>query len=516
MKRPGFPRLSAALAMCGWLWLPAAIHAQETGTANADRVNAAIQQLEKMAQAEIDGNAVPGLAIAVVFQDELIYARGFGVKDTTSNEPVDADTVFQVASLSKPIGSTVVAALIGDGLITWDSRISDLDPAFEMYDPWVTRNVTIRDLFAHRSGLPDHSGDLLEDLGFTRQEILHRLRYQQPDTSFRSAYAYTNFGLTEAAVAAAMAYGLDWEVAAAQKLYDPLGMTSTSSRYADFVARPNKALGHVLVDGKWLPKYARDPDTEAPAGGVSSSVSDLAQWMRLQLAGGVFNGEPIVDEAALAETHLPQIVTGPPHGWGPPGFYGLGWNVGYGPDGTLRLSHSGAFGLGAGTNANMSPSNQLGIIALTNGSLTGVAEGLTATFLDLALYGEARRDWMTLYKEGLARMAAAELASDFSDPPASTSPARPNGAYLGTYGNAFFGDIEVIERDGGLAIVLGPQAMTFALTHYDRDSFTYWGEGESSTGISGVTFTLGGDGKAAEVVLERLDIRGNGRFVRVP
>jgi CubicO group peptidase (beta-lactamase class C family) len=516
MKRSGLQRHSIALAICGCLWLPAATAAQEAGTVSADQVNAAIQELEKMAQAEIDANAVPGLAIAVVFRDELIYARGFGVKDTTTNQPVDADTVFQVASLSKPIGSTVVAALIGDGLITWDSRISDLDPTFEMYDPWVTRNVTIRDMFAHRSGLPDHSGDLLEDLGFTRQEILHRLRYQKPDTSFRTAYAYTNFGLTEAAIAAAMAYGLDWEDAAQEKLYGPLGMTSTSSRYEDFVARPNKALGHVLIDGEWVPKYARDPDTEAPAGGVSSSVNDLAQWMRLQLAGGAFNGEPVVDETALAETHLPQIVTGPPRGWGPPSFYGLGWNVGYASDGTLRLSHSGAFGLGAGTNVNMSPAHQLGIIALTNGSPTGVAEGLTASFLDLALNGQATRDWMTLYKDGVGRMTADELASDFQDPPASPSPARPNGAYLGTYGNTFFGDMEVVERDGGLAIVLGPQAMTFALTHYDRDSFTYWGEGESSTGISGVTFTLGGDGKATEVVLERLDIRGNGSFARVP
>jgi CubicO group peptidase (beta-lactamase class C family) len=238
--------------------------------------------------------------------------------------------------------------------------------------------------------------------------------------------------------------------------------------------------------------------------------------MRLQLAGGVFDGEPIVDEDALAQTHLPQIVTGPPRGWGPPGFYGLGWNVGYDRDGALRLSHSGAFGLGAGTNVNMSPSSQLGIVALTNGSPTGVAEGLTATFLDLALYGETTRDWMTLYKDGFARMMADELASDFSDPPASPSPGRPNDAYLGTYRNAFFGDMEIVEQDGGLAIVLGPQAMTFALTHYDRDSFTYWGNGESSLGISGVTFTLGGDGKATQVVLEKLDFRGNGSFTRIP
>ncbi len=126
-----------------------------------------------------------------------------------AKEPVDGDTVFQLASVSKPIGATVVAELVGEQKITWDSKLSVLDPLFEMFDPWVTREITIRDMYAHRSGLPQHTGDLLEDLGFTRAQILHRLRYQRPESSFRSDYAYTNFGLTEAGVAAAKAYGLE-------------------------------------------------------------------------------------------------------------------------------------------------------------------------------------------------------------------------------------------------------------------------------------------------------------------
>jgi CubicO group peptidase (beta-lactamase class C family) len=171
-----------------------------------------------------------------------VYAKGFGVRDTSAKNPVDADTVFQLASLSKPIGSTVVAELVGEGKITWDSKLSVLDPTFAMFDPWVTREITIRDMYAHRSGLPEHAGDLLEDLGFTRTEILHRLRYQHPSSSFRSHYAYTNFGMTEGAIAAANAYNVEWENAAEEKLYRPLGMSSTSSRYADFMARRNKAL----------------------------------------------------------------------------------------------------------------------------------------------------------------------------------------------------------------------------------------------------------------------------------
>src|SRR5207237_7183712 len=159
------------------------------------------------------------------FQDKAVYAKGFGVRDVNGKAPVNADTVFQLASVSKPIGAAVVAAFVGDGKITWDSRVNELDPTFVMFDPWVTHEVTIRDMYAHRSGLPEHAGDLLEDLGFTRAEILRRLRYQHPESSFRSHYAYTNFGITAAAVAAVKAYDMEWEGASEEKLYKPLGMT---------------------------------------------------------------------------------------------------------------------------------------------------------------------------------------------------------------------------------------------------------------------------------------------------
>src|SRR5882762_4516054 len=289
---------------------PFCINAQEKSHVTSEQVTHAVQELEKLAQKQIQENVVPGIAIAVVFQDKVVYAKGFGVRDVNTKAPVDADTVFQLASVSKSVGSTVVAELVGEGKITWDSKLSTLDPAFAMFDPWVTREITIRDMYAHRSGLPEHAGDLLEEFGFSRAEILHRLRYQHPDSSFRSHYAYTNFGLTEAAAAAAKAYGLDWEGVSKQKLYTPLGMASTSSRYADFVAHTNKALGHVRVDGKWVQQFKRDPDAQSPAGGVSSSVNDLAKWMRLQLADGKFDGKQIVSEKPLAESHHPHMLTG--------------------------------------------------------------------------------------------------------------------------------------------------------------------------------------------------------------
>ena len=496
---------------------PICVTAQEKIHVTSDQVTQAIQELEKFAQKQIQENALPGLAIAVVFQDKVVYAKGFGVRDVNTKAPVDADTVFQLASVSKSVGSTVVAELVGEGKIAWDSKLRTLDPAFAMFNPWVTREITIRDMYAHRSGLPEHAGDLLEDLGFSRAEILHRLRYQHPASSFRSHYAYTNFGLTEAAAAAAKAYMLDWEDASKQKLYTPLGMASTSSRYADFVARTNKALEHVMVDGKWVQKFKRDPDAQSPAGGVSSSVNDVAKWMRLQLANGKFGGKQIVDEKALAETHHPHMLTGFNPFTGLPTFYGLGWNVSYDQESRLRLNHSGAFAVGAATHVNLVPGEHLGIVVLTNAYPIGIAEALGTTFLDLALYGKPTQDWLVLFKQGFSNPAAigTVLGFDYSKPPGSPSPASKNSAYLGRYTNDFFGDISIIEKDAGLAIVQGPKKMTFAMKHYDRDTFTYETEDENAVGRTGITFTIGPDGKATQVVVENLNVRGEGVFKRV-
>jgi CubicO group peptidase (beta-lactamase class C family) len=366
---------------------PFCVTAQEKPHVTPEQVTRAIRELEKLAQKQIQENALPGLAIAVVFQDKAVYAKGFGGRDTSAKNPVDADTVFQLASLSKPIGSTVVAELVGEGKITWDSKLSVLDPTFAMFDPWVTREITIRDMYAHRSGLPEHAGDLLEDLGFTRAETLHRLRYQHPSSSFRSHYAYTNFGMTEGAIAAAKAHNVEWETASEQKLYRPLGMSSTSSRYADFMAR-----------------------------------------------------------------RYPQ----------------------------------------------------------------GIAEALGTTFVDIALYGKPPHDWFPLFKQVYSNPAVTGtvLGFDYSKPPASATPALKNSAYAGKYTNDYFGDISIVERDGGLAIVQGPKNKTFPMKHYDRDTFTYETGGENAVGRSGVTFTVGPDGNAAQVLVENLSVRGEGTFKR--
>jgi CubicO group peptidase (beta-lactamase class C family) len=194
---------------------------------------------------------------------------------------VGADTVFQLASVSKPLSATVVAGLVSDGKVSWDSRIRDIDPGFTLQDELAAANVTIRDLFAHRSGLPGHVGDDIEELGFTQGEILQRLRLAKPAYSFRNGYSYSNFGLTVGAVAAARFSGRSWEETCEEKLYKPLGMNSTSSRYRDFMNQANRAALHVRVDGEWASFTRRNADAQAPAGGASSTARDMAQWLRL-------------------------------------------------------------------------------------------------------------------------------------------------------------------------------------------------------------------------------------------
>ncbi|MCC7024165.1 MAG: serine hydrolase [Thermomicrobiales bacterium] len=497
---------------------PTAEAAAEQPGVTPERVATAIARLDNLARQTLEETGIPGLAIAVVYGDETPYLQGFGTREAGRDLPIDAETVFQLASVSKSISATLVAALVGDGVISWDSHISELMPEFQMLDPWVTSQVTLRDMFCHRSGLPDHAGDYLEDLGFDRDEILYRMRFIAPASSFRSAYAYTNFGLTAAAVAAAMAAGTTWEEVADRRLFQPLGMASSSFRFADFMATSNRALGHMKIDGAWTAHEQRQPDPEAPAGGASSNVRDLARWMHLQIDGGMFDGEQVVASAPLGETHTPQIVNKPPKNPATDraGFYGLGWNVGYTDTGLVRIGHSGAFNLGAGTVVNIYPASRLGITVLTNAQPIGAAETLAAEFLDLAEYGEIRHDYRTMIAAAFAALIAPTYGTtvDYTSPPTSATPPLPGSAYVGTYRSDLYGDL-IVEDDGnGLVMRLGPQLTAYPLTHYDRDIFWYQPPGENATGPSGVAFTIVPGAAAISVMLENLDTTHQGTFTR--
>jgi CubicO group peptidase (beta-lactamase class C family) len=483
-----------------------------------ERLADALAALPELARTMLGSSGVPGLAAGVVHQDEVVFLEGYGVREAGLDGAVDADTVFQIASLSKPIASTVVASLVGQGHLTWDAKLADLYPEFALSDPLVTATATVADLFSHRSGLPDHAGDTLEDLGGDRETVLHALRYLELPGAFRASYAYTNFGLTAGAVAAAMAAGGEWEDLSVTQLYQPLGMTRTSSRYADFASTENRAVGHVIQGDEWVHAFDRQPDAQSPAGGVSSSVRDICQWLRLQLGQGTIDGTELIPAVALAETHLPYSIRDIPDDptTERAEFYGLGWNVTYGAGDAVQLSHSGAFAYGAATTAYLLPSSQLGIVVLTNGAPVGLPEALALSFLDLCRYGSVQRDYLTLIGQSLAVELAPTYGHDVATPPDRVDPPKAPQTYLGTYDNAFFGELEVVEDGEHLAMVLGPQAMQFPLAHYSRDVFTYEPVGENAGPPSSVTFTVGADQAATAVTIENLDEYGSGTFTRPP
>ncbi len=485
-------------------------------TATKEKVAAALAKLEPFARQVIDRKLVPGLSIAVVHRDEVVFLRAFGVRQVGKPEPVDADTVFQLASVSKPLSSTVVSALVSDGKVSWDSRIRDIDPGFALQDELAAAAVTVGDLFAHRSGLPGHVGDDIEELGFTQGEILHRLRLARPAYSFRNGYSYSNFGLTEAAVAAARVAGMGWEEACEEKLYKPLGMKSTSSRYRDFIDRPNRASLHVPVDGNWASFTRRNADAQAPAGGASSNARDMAQWLRLLLANGQHDGRPLIDKVALQQAHVPAIVRGIDPATGVAGFYGFGWNVDYREHG-VEWSHAGAFSAGARTLVHLIPGEQLGIVVLANAFPTGVPEGIAMTFFDLVSKGAPSRDWVAAANEvfdtGYKEMMKPSLA--YATLPAEPAAALPVAAYVGDYGNDYVGNAKVAESGGSLFLQLGPAGKRFPLAHFSRDVFVYNPMSEAPRAQIGVSFLIGPDGQAAEITIEDLNQYGMGRLTRI-
>jgi CubicO group peptidase (beta-lactamase class C family) len=392
-----------------------------------------------------------------------------------------------------------------------------LDLSFKLIDPTATELVTIRDMFSHRSGLPTQGGDVLEDFGYSRPEILRRIRLVPLAGPFRESYHYSNYGLTEGAIAASLKTGKTWEELSEERLYKKIGMQSTSSRNSDYENNPNKAALHALIDiqnNTYKNWFVPKVDAESPAGGVSSNVRDMAKWVRLQLNGGVFDGEQVVDRAALDETHEPQICMSVP---GPvaPGqcrenrFYGLGWNVDNDSEGRRRLSHSGAFFLGGSTAVYMLPSEQIGIV-LVNSTPLGVAEAISLSFLDFFHYGYAKSDYLTAFRPVFEKMihGIQDASPDYSKLPAprNPSPSAPLSSYKGTYLNPYYGKLQIDVEQDHLILRLPPRGAYYELSHWDGDTFTFYFASEN-TGIGrrGVKFENGGK----QVLVENLAIAMN-------
>ena len=491
--RPGLARLlrlaAAALAT-------AAAVACGGGDAADASVRQAAAQLDTLVPQWMARTGVPGVAVSVVHGGRTVYARGFGVRRVDEAARVDADTAFPLASVSKSLAATVMAARIPPDA-GWDTPIQQLLPTFGLAYPDAQDNarLTLGDLFAHRSGLPDHAGDQLEDLGYGRTEVLARLRHARLNPY--GSYAYTNFGLTAAAEALARSLGTDWATLSDQALYQPLGMTHTSSRHADLQARSNRAWGHVQANlsydsyGTQPARYVvqqpqRQPDAQSPAGGASASAADMARWMALVLAGGRWQGQQLLDPVALQAALAAR----------PGGTYGYGFNVGPDPHGHPSVSHSGAFLLGAHTAFILWPEANLGITVLTNAQPRGLAEAIALAFGELALGdaadGVLTADWLAVMQGRMHGLYQTLGQYAGQPPPETPAPPQPLARYAGRYTNAYYGSAQVTPNADGktLDLVLGPAKVLHRLRHWSGDSFVFELQGENAPpgSVSAVRF----------------------------
>src|SRR5674476_1079001 len=261
-------------------------------------VKAILPQFDVQAEDIFTRSQVPGAAVAVVAGDGAVYVRCFGIREVGKPEKVDKDTVFQLASISKSFTTTMLAALVSEREIGWDDPLEKYWPGFALWDPWVSRHVTFRDLTAHRSGLPAYAGDELEQFGYGRMEILRRLRYLEPVAGFRAAYAYQNALPTAAAEGASRATGESWERLVRTRVLAPLGMDATVLSYRDYLDAPNRSGSHTMVDGTMRAGTPADDDNFAPAGGVSSTIADMVPYLRMQLNGGALAGVRVAGDKA--------------------------------------------------------------------------------------------------------------------------------------------------------------------------------------------------------------------------
>jgi len=475
-------------------------------------VKAILPQFDVQAENIFTRSQAPGAAVAVVAGDGAVYVRCFGVREVGKPEKVDKDTVFQLASISKSFTTTMLAALVSEREIGWDDPLEKYWPGFALWDPWVSRHVTFRDLTAHRSGLPAYAGDELEQFGYGRMEILRRLRYLEPVAGFRAAYAYQNALPTAAAEGASRATGESWERLVRTRVLAPLGMDATVLSYRDYLDAPNRSGSQTMGNGTMRAGTPADDDVFAPAGGVSATIADMVPYLRMQLNGGALAGVRVAGDKALAATHAATTVIDDDDEAGPTA-YALGWET-YGYLGRRVVQHGGDFSAGVSTMISMMPADGVGIVVLTNAFPEGhaLATALTKTLYDLSIEGEPQADWLREQQQLLRDKLKGSILDPYEHlppqpPPAAASP-RGRAVYEGAFANAYYGRVTVRRGPGsGLSVRLGRGA-TLRYVPWDGDT---WRQPQTDTAA---VFSVR-DGRARSVRLMVLDFAGrDGLFVR--
>jgi CubicO group peptidase (beta-lactamase class C family) len=492
--------LFAALIVASW---PAA-HAQSAPLQGFDAyITKAMQEWK-----------VPGLAIAVVKNDSVIFIKGYGTRALGTQQPVDDHTLFAIGSVSKAFTATLVAMLVDEGKMRWDDAATTYLPSLQMYDPYVSRELTVRDLLTHRSGLA--RGDLMwYATDYSADEILRRVRFLRPSWSMRSRYGYQNIMYLAAGQAVAKVAGKSWDDVLRERILNPLGMTETNSSTRVLPRLNNVATPHQEIDDTLRVIPWHNIDAIGPAGSINSSASDMAKWIRFHLAQGKVAGKSLVSAGALGETHTPQMVvqlsadSKQINPYTHLASYGMGWVI---QDYRGREIHQHGGNIdGMSALAAILPEEKLGVVVLTNANGSPMPSIAMYRVVD-AMLAQPARDWSAEYMKVRTKniaMGKETEAKRLAQRAVGTKPSLSLDKYAGVYADSMYGEVRVAQDNGRLTAKYGTM-FDGELEHWHYDTFrARWNT--RSMGRTFVTFALDADGK-----VRGLEFEGMGSFNRKP
>ena len=447
---------------------------------------------------------VPGLAVAIIKGDQIVLAKGYGVRKIGDPAPVDERTLFAIGSSSKAFTAAAVGMLVDEGKVKWDDPVTKYLPEFEMYDPYVTRELTVRDLLTHRSGL--QRGDFLwYGTELDREEILKRTRHLKPSWSLRSTFGYQNLMYLAAGQLIARVSGKSWDEFIRDRFFAPLNMSASSTSINALKTANNVATPHSKIEEKVTVIPWRNIDNIAPAGSINSNVVDMAQWVRLQLGDGMFEKQKIFSAAQAKEMHAAQTVIRfePPYTMFYPEAhflnYGLGWFL---SDyrGRKVVEHGGAID-GMRAQVALIPEEKLGLVVLSNMNGSGLPTALMYRIFDSYL-ATPQRDWSADMLKTMKTMEEAGKAAEKKQEAERVTGTNPSVAldkYAGTYRNDLYGDVKVTHDAGKLSMRYGP-AFTGDLSHWHYDTFRarFFAAGDAKIFV---TFALNAQGKLDTLTL---------------
>jgi CubicO group peptidase (beta-lactamase class C family) len=491
MGIPAFARLPALLAVAAALALPAALPAPAVDAA-------AIRELDGYVAAAVRQWNVPGLAIAVVAGDSVVFSRGYGVREVDRPEPVDTGTRFAIGSTTKAMVATALGILVDEGKVAWDEPVITYLPWFRVGDPYITREMTVRDLLTHRAGFPNID-QIWSNPGFSGEEIVRRIATLQPVYSFRSSYIYQNVMYAVAGEVIAAASGMPWDEFVRTRILLPLGMNATEPTLARLAGQQNVASPHTAAGGTIRVTRNRSVDAVGPAGSIWSSVDDMATWMRFNLNGGQLDGRRLLREETQAEIFSPQVIA--PRSMYPtmtlvrPRFftYGLAWFL-HDYRGEAVAMHTGSIN-GMNALVGLLPDRNVGVFVLINTGGAELRHALMYRVFDMYL-GRPPRDWssdlMALYRPPATQAAQAPAVAGRGVEATGAPPSLPLERYAGEYRDPIFGRVVVSVRGGALYLTSelerrGP------LAHRQYDTFQAAWEDEPGSSAA-VVFLADGSG----------------------